>query len=271
MKAWHRILLASPLGILILAFAISIATIIGDSILTADGRAAWAELIVDRSIWGVVWRTVWSSALVTLLCAVLGMPLALFLARSPRRNMWLVLVISPWLVSLVVRTFGWLVLLGSRGILNTWLQALGLTDAPIQILYTPWAVIIGLTHVLLPFMIVAVLAGLLDQDPKMEEAARMLGSSRWQAFSRVTLPLMMPGVLNGASLVLLIAMGTIVTPLLLGGLRDRMLGTQIYTEIFQVFDFQRATAMAVTLLVAALVLVWPIRVFENRLRRRQEG
>jgi len=269
MKA-GRLALFAPMAVLITAFAVAIGGLIWGSF-TRGGVGLYVDLLSDQVVLRVLWRTVWISALTTLFCVVLAYPLALFLARSKHRNLWLILVISPWLVSIVVRTFGWMVLLGVRGVMNTALRDLGLIDAPIRILFTPTAVLIGLTHVFLPFVVIAILSSLLQQDRRLEEASRILGGTRWQTFRRVTLPLSMPGVIGGASLVLLMATGAIVTPLLLGGLRDRMLGTQIYTEIFQVFNFERATAMAVMLLVIALVLVAPLRLLEARIRQAQEG
>lgn len=265
-----RLALFAPMGLLIAAFTLSIAGLLWSS-LTQGGPGLYAELLLDPGIQRVLWRTVWIAVVTTALCALLGYPLALFLARSPHRNLWLILVISPWLVSIVVRTFGWMVLLGNRGVINMALRDWDLIDRPIRILFTPAAVLIGLVHVFLPFMVIAILSSLLQQDRKLEEAGRILGGTRWQTFRRVTLPLSMPGVIGGCSLVLLMSAGAIVTPLLLGGLRDRMLGTQIYSEIFQVYNFDRATAMAVLLLVTALILVAPLRLIEARIRRRLEG
>ena len=263
-----RLGLFAPMGVLLVIFAVSVIGLLWTS-LTHGGLDLYGGLLGDTVILGVLWRTVWVAAITTAACSVLGYPLALFLARSRRRNLWMILVISPWLVSLVVRTFGWMVLLGNRGVLNVWMIDAGLIARPVRLLFTSTAVIIGLTHVFLPFMVIAILAALLQQERQLEEASRILGGTRWQTFWRVTLPLSLPGLVGGASIVLLLSMGAIVTPLLLGGLRDRMLGTQIYTEIFQVYDFDRATAMAVILLAAAMLLVAPLQMLEARLRRRQ--
>ncbi len=266
----RRLLLFAPMGVLLVAFLVSIAGLIWTSF-ARGGVALYLELLGDPVIRSVLWRTVWIALVTTAICAVLGYPLALFLSRSKRRNLWLILVISPWLVSIVVRTFGWMVLLGNRGVLNRTLMDAGITEYPIRMLFTPTAVVVGLVHVFLPFMVIAILSALLQQDRKLEEASQILGGTRWQTFRRVTLPLSMPGVVGGCSLVLLLASGAIVTPLLLGGLRDRMLGTQIYTEMFQIYNFNRATAMAVILLVTAMVLVAPLQAVEGRLRRRMGG
>ncbi|TDR90219.1 ABC transporter permease [Enterovirga rhinocerotis] len=261
-----RALLFAPMGLLLAAFLMTVVGLVHSS--AARGLAVYVELLGDPGIRTVLVRTVIIATITTAACAVLGYPLALFLSRSRNRNLWLILVISPWLVSIVVRTFGWMVLLGSRGLVNTTLQAVGATPSPIRILFTPTAVVLGLTHVFLPFMVIAILSSLLQLDRRLEEASRILGATRWQTFRAVTLPLSVPGLIGGCSLVLLMATGAIVTPLLLGGLRDRMLGTQIYTEVFQVFNFERASAMAVILLATALILVIPLRLVEGRMRRR---
>lgn len=262
-----RALLFAPMGLLMAAFVTTVFGLMQSSV-AGDGLALYARLLMDPGIQTVLMRTIILSCITTLACVVLAYPLALFLARSRNRNLWIILVISPWLVSIVVRTFGWMVLLGSRGLVNTTLQAIGVIDQPIRILFTQTAVVIGLTHVFLPFVVIAILSSLLQMDRRLEEASRILGATQWQTFRNVTLPLSVPGVVAGSSLVLLMATGAIVTPLLLGGLRDRMLGTQIYTEVFQIFNFQRASALAIILLVVALLLVTPLRIFERRLRRK---
>lgn len=265
-RAIWRAVLFLPMGVLLAAFFATIVSLFQSSL--SAGFSLYLDLAADRSVQVVLTRTVVVAVVTTVVCAVLGYPLALFLARSRNRNLWLILVISPWLVSIVVRTFGWMVLLGSRGLVNTTLQALGLIEFPMRILYTPTALVLGLTHVFLPFMVIAIMSSLLQMDRRLEEASRILGATYWQTFRTVTLPLSIPGLMGGASLVLLMATGAIVTPLLLGGLRDRMLGTQIYSEIFQVYNFQRASALAVILLIVALVLVAPLRLVEARVRRR---
>jgi putative spermidine/putrescine transport system permease protein len=263
-----RALLAVPMGLLVLVFLVSIAGLLWSS-LTHGGLPLYGRLLADPVIVSVLWRTIWIAVVTTAICAVLGFPVALFLARARHRNLLLILLISPWMVSLVVRSFGWLVVLGNRGLLNTALRGWGVISAPIRLLFTPTAVIIGLAHVFLPFMVIAILSSLLQQDRQLEEAGRILGATRWQTFCRVTFPLSLTGVTSGASLVLLMSSGAIITPLFLGGLRDRMLGTQIYTEVFQVYNFDRATAMSVLLLVVSLVLVAPLRLLEARIRAAQ--
>lgn len=263
-RAW----LFAPMAVLLGLFVLSVFQLAWSSF-AIGGFKLYGEIVADPIIQRVLVRTVLIALATTVVSALLAYPLALFLSRSPNRNIWLILVISPWLVSIVVRTFGWMVLLGNRGAVNSFAVWIGLLSEPVRILYSPGAVVLGLAHVFIPFVVIAILSSLLQQDRRLEEAGRILGGTRWQTFSRITLPLSVPGVVNGCSLVLLMSTGAIVTPLLLGGIRDRMVGTQIYTEIFSVFSFERASAISIILLVVALALVLPLRLFEARLRKMQ--
>ena len=266
----QRALLLAPKAILVGIFLFAIASIILGSVRDNDGHltlATYRELFTTGAIQILVWRTVEIAAITTLICAILSYPLASYIAASRRRNLLLVLVISPWLTSIIVRTFGWIVILGNRGVLNIALRDLGLIRAPLRILFTPTGTILGLVHVMMPFMVISILAVLVQLDRRLPEAGMSLGASPAETFLRVTLPLTLPGVLSGCSLVYLLSCGTIVTPILLGGLRDTMLGTQIFQEIFALYNFHRAAALAMVLLVTSLIVVIPIQWAEARLRR----
>jgi putative spermidine/putrescine transport system permease protein len=265
-----RLLLIAPKALLVSIFLFAVGSVVLASFRDAEGRvslALYESLIANDTIQILIWRTVKVAGLTTLICALLAYPLASFIAASRRRNLLLILVISPWLTSIIVRTFGWIVILGNRGVLNTSLKGLGLIDAPLRILFTPAGTILGLVHVLLPFMIISILAVLVQLDRRLPEAGMSLGAGPFQTFMRITLPLSLPGVLSGCSLTYLLASGAIVTPILLGGLRDTMLGTQIFQEIFALYNFNRAAAMAMVLLVTSLVVVIPVQWVEARLRR----
>jgi len=202
-----------------------------------------------------------------LICVVLGYPLACFIAAARRRNLLLVLVISPCLTSVIVRTFGWVVILGNRGVLNETLRSLHVIRLPLRILFTTGGTILGLVHVLLPFMVISVLAVLVRLDRALPEAGMSLGAGPVGTFLRITLPLSLPGILSGCSLVYLLACGAIVTPILLGGLRDTMLGTEIFQQIFTQFNFRSSAALGVVLLLTSLAVVIPMQWIEARLRR----
>jgi putative spermidine/putrescine transport system permease protein len=265
-----RIALLAPKALLVGIFLFAVGSVVSASLRDPDGHLTiglYANLIATDTIQILIWRTVKVAGLTTLICALLAYPLASFIASSHHRNLLLILVISPWLTSIIVRTFGWIVILGNRGVLNTSLRSLGLIETPLRILFTPAGTILGLVHVLLPFMIISILAVLVQLDRHLPEAGMSLGAGPIQTFLRITFPLSLPGVLSGCSLTYLLASGAIVTPILLGGLRDTMLGTQIFQEIFALYNFNRAAAMAMVLLVTSLVVVIPVQWVEARLRR----
>jgi putative spermidine/putrescine transport system permease protein len=208
----------------------------------------------------------------TLICLVLGFSAAYAIARAKRwRNLLLILVILPWLVSVVVRTYGWIVILGNRGTLNSLLMWMGWTEGPVRLLYNQTGVLIGLVHVFCPFMIISILTVLMQIDRSLEEASMSLGAGRVETFLRVVAPLSIPGVIAGSTIVFLLSTGTIITPLLLGGPRNGMLSTQIYQDVFQLFNFPKAGAMALILMLVSMLVVWPLQIVERRLTRRLKG
>jgi putative spermidine/putrescine transport system permease protein len=231
----------------------------------------YQQLLGSEVMRNVTIRTVSVSMIVTALCVVLAYPLALFIARSRHSNLMLVLVISPWLTSIVVRTFAWMIVLGNRGALNSFLMSVGILDAPLRIIFTPTAVVIGLVHVFVPFMIISILSVLQQQDRRLIEAGMSLGAGRIETFLRVTLPLSLPGVISGVAIVYMLCSGAIVTPLLLGGMRDRLLGTQIYQDLTELFDYRRAAGTAGILLLTSLIVVIPLQHVEARVRRWTRG
>lgn len=266
-----RRLLAIPMLLMIAIFLYGFVRI-GFESFTPKGEftlALYTEFLSEPVYVRVLVRTIWVAVVTTCLCLLLGYPVAMLLARSRHRDLLLILLISPWLVSVVVRTFGWMILLGNRGVINLALKDLGMIDTPIKMMFNATGVIIGLAHVLVPLMVICVLSVLIQAEKQLEEAATSLGASPVQTFARVIWPLSLPGVYLGASLTLLTSTGAIVTPLLLGGLRDGMLGTQIYQEIFSMFNFPRAAALAIILLVISFLLVLPLLAHESRMRRKR--
>jgi putative spermidine/putrescine transport system permease protein len=266
-----RRLLAIPMLLMIAIFLYGFVRI-GFESFTPKGEftlALYTEFLSEPVYVRVLVRTIWVAVVTTCLCLLLGYPVAMLLARSRHRDLLLIMLISPWLVSVVVRTFGWMILLGNRGVINLALKDLGMIDTPIKMMFNATGVIIGLVHVLVPLMVICVLSVLIQAEKQLEEAATSLGASPVQTFARVIWPLSLPGVYLGASLTLLTSTGAIVTPLLLGGLRDGMLGTQIYQEIFSMFNFPRAAALAIILLVISFLLVLPLLAHESRMRRKR--
>lgn len=270
--AWLLMLpLAAALGL----FLFSLGALVWSSFAGADGVPKldlYARFFSRRDYVDVLVRTLWVAGLTTLVSLAIGYPVAWAVARHKGRRDWLlVLIILPWLVSVVVRTYGWIVILGNRGLFNAFLGWLGVIDTPLKLMFNTTGIVIGLVHVFCPFMILAILAVFLHLERSLEEASMSLGAGPWQTFRKVIWPLSLPGVISGTMIVYLMATGAIVTPLLLGGLRDRMLGTQIYQEMFQVFDFPRAATMAVILTATALAVVLPLGMLERRVSRNLKG
>ncbi|WP_295380253.1 ABC transporter permease [uncultured Pseudacidovorax sp.] len=219
--------------------------------------ANYARLMRSDFYLGIVGRTLWLSALTTLLTAVFGMVLGLSVwrARPSVRGLLLVMILAPLLVSIVARTYGWVVLLGDKGALNSVLMALGLTDEPLRIMYTQPAVLIGLVHVFLPFMVLSLLGALDRIDPLLTEAAATLGASRWHVFRHVILPLAVPGLASGTIIVFSLSMSSYVTPALMGGSRSGLMTTFIYQQFSVTMNWHFGATMVAVLLAATLALL----------------
>lgn len=218
--------------------------------------AAYGEL-ADPYTLGILTRTLRVAAVTTLACLVLGYPLAISIARArgTSRTVQTVLVISPLFVSVVVRAYGWILVLGNRGLVNGALTWLGILAEPVRLLNTETAVVIGLVEALLPFMVLSLAAVLERQDPALEEAARGLGDTALGAFFRVTLPLSRPGALAGSLLVFMVSMGSFATPALLGGSEVRLMVTEIYTQMTAVFNWPLGAALSVVLLTVSVTVI----------------
>ncbi|WP_342643647.1 ABC transporter permease [Rhodoligotrophos ferricapiens] len=268
-----RLALALPKSLILGGFFWALLAVIGASFVSEGtiSLSLYRELLGSSVMQSIIWRTIWIAATVTVLCAIIAYPLAQYIARSRYSNIMLVAVISPWLTSIVVRSFAWVVILGNKGGLNAVLMSIGLLDTPLRIMFTPTAVVIGLVHVFLPFMVISILAVLQQQDKALTEASMSLGAGRFETFWRVVFPLSLPGVLSGSSIIYMLCSGAIVTPLLLGGVRDKMLGTQIYQELAELYDYKRAAAIAVVLLATSLLIIIPIQMLDGRMRRRMRG
>jgi len=214
----------------------------------------------------VLLQTVALGVAVTALALVLGYPVAYFLARtrSRRRHLLLFLVISPLVVSIVIRSYGWMVLLGRAGTVNTLLVALGLAERPLPLMYNWFGVTVALTHVLLPFMILT-LASVIEGIPEsLEDTAAVLGAGWWSRFRHVILPLSMEGVGAGVTLVFMLTIGSFVSILLLGGSDTLVLPLLIYQQII-LLNNNFAAALGMLLLLLSVALLYAqARIFRVR-------
>ena len=206
----------------------------------------------------VLGNTFFIAGLSTLACLVIGYPYAyLMRLASPRwAGLLLIAVLVPFWSSLLVRTYAWQVILRDTGLINSTLQGWGLIDQPLDLYQTTTGVLLGMTQILLPFMVLPLFTTMARIDPELTKAAANLGASPTRAFLRVFLPLSIPGVLAGSLLVFVLALGFYITPALLGSPRDTMLSAFIATRVQQQLDWGLASAMAMVLIGVTLVVLF---------------
>lgn len=203
----------------------------------------------------ILWRSVVVAFWTTAICLAVGYPFACFLAQVPRhrRGTLLMLVIVPFWTNFLIRTYAWVVILRTTGVINTALQALGLIREPLTLLYTPGAVLVGMVYGFLPFMVLPLYTSIEKLDHSLLEASSDLGAPPWRTFLRVTLPLTMPGVVAGTILVFIPALGMFVVPDLLGGARTMLIGNLIQNQFLTARNWQFGSAASIILM--ALVTV----------------
>ncbi len=229
----------------------------------------YVRLLTDSYYLEIIGRTLALGLTVTAATLVVGYPVALFLARTRSRwRSWLtLLVIFPLMLNLVVRTFGWIALLAQNGLVNQALQAIGLVDGPVKLLFNFTGLMIGLTHIFLPFMILVLIGAIQNIPRDVEDAARVLGASWAGAFLRVTLPLSAPGIVSGSILVFVLAISALVTSRLLGGPTYQVMSTLIYDEFLQRLNWPAGSAQSLLLTVLVLGLIY----LSGRLAHRAGG
>lgn len=287
-QLWRRIAVAAPylwlLVFFLAPFAIIFKISLADPIIaqppftpTFDDQGNFTAsadnftfLLTDKLYAITYYRSVLMAAGTTLLCLLLGFPMAYGIARSnsTTRNLLLLLIVLPFWISFLLRVYAWMGLLNNYGVINNFLMWLGVIEQPIQIMYTDFAVLIGLAYSYLPFMILPLYATLERMNMDLVEAAQDLGASRSRAFWDVTWPLAKPGVIAGCLLVFIPAMGEYVIPYLLGGPESLLIGRVLFDEFLVNRDWPLASAVAIVLL---LLLVAPIVLLQRYQARNQEA
>lgn len=227
--------------------------------------ANYAAVLLDPFYLLLIARTVGLGVLVTAICLLLGYPLALRIARAgpPLKGALIAVTLSPLLINLVVRTYAWLVLLGDTGVVNHWLQGLGLIGAPLPLGGNSFSVVVGLVHICLPLMTLSLIGVLERIDVALVDAADSLGASRARVLGRVVLPLSLPGVGAGSLLVFSFAISAFVTPALLGGNRVSTVSTLIYEK----FTFSANWPVGATLVMVLLIINFGVVALHGRLFR----
>ncbi|CRK76280.1 Putrescine transport system permease protein PotH [Nereida ignava] len=219
--------------------------------------ANYAEVLGDSYFYEIFGRTFLIALITTAICAAIGVPQAYILYRmSPFwRSITVLIVIGPLLISVVVRTLGWAILLGNKGVINTALMDIGLIERPIRMMYTSGGIVLALVHVMVPFMVLAVWAALQRQDPATEAAAESLGARPRTIFFRIILPQAIPGVLSGSLIVFSLSASAFATPAILGGRRVKVVSTTVYDEFLNTLNWPLGAAIAMLLLVAVLIVM----------------
>lgn len=249
-----------PLAFLLLLFVMPVFRFLLFSI--EDGSLAHFEKAFTDGLHATVFlATLKIAGIVTVFCLLLGYPLSYWLATTTPswRSIGFALLLLPFWISVLVRTYAWMILLGRNGVVNRNLMALGLIDAPLPLLHNTTGVVIGMVHVLLPYMVFPLYAVMRRVDPALLSAAEGLGAPGWQVMRRIYLPLTLPGLLSGATLVFVISLGFFITPALLGGGRVLMIGVLIEKQVRQYLDWGLAAALAIIVLAVALAIYAGLR------------
>ena len=227
----------------------------------------YARLLGDTFYLNVIWETLELGIIVTGITLILGYPLAFFLARTRSRfkPLFTYLVFMPLMIGIVVRAYGWIVILGHDGALNNFLVGMGILERPFRFLYTTHAVVIGLVEVLLPFMVMPLLSSIEKIDPHVEEAARALSATRIQTFFRITLPLSLPGVVSGSLMVFSLTITAYALPALLGGPKVKMISALAYDAMLVGYNWPFGSAIGIVMIVVSTAIVYA---YLRSLRRR---
>jgi putative spermidine/putrescine transport system permease protein len=257
LAAFFLLFFAAPLALL------AAVSFFADAELQRISLAQYAKFLGDAFNWGVLGETLLLGLEVTVVCIVLAYPLGLYYleAGERMRTLLIFVIILPLLTSAVVRTFAWIVILGREGIVNGLLLDLGLTDAPLKLLYTTGGVVVALAQIQLPLMALPVINSLLRIDPSLIQASRGLGAGRWRTFWRVLLPLTAPGLIAGALLVFAASVTAFITQSLVGGGRLIYMPLFIYQQAVGLQNWPFAATISVIFMIAVMLIVYGVNQF----------
>lgn len=271
-SAW--IMLVPGLVILLVCLAIPLLRVLAPSIFS-EGYPfqSYVEFFKDEYYLKIFQRTVKIAVITTAVCMVGGIPTAYFISRCDKkwRGLLLAASIFPMMTNSVIRSFAWINILGSNGIINKFLLALGLADKPMKLLYTDFAIIIGSIYLFLPLMIVTVTGVMENIDDDMMEAAQSLVAARMEAFMKVIFPMSLPGIIVGGILVFTGTLTAYTTPQLLGGNSNMVMATLIYQRAMSVSDWTGASVIAFIMIVVTLAVIKGFNALAARLDRRGEN
>jgi putative spermidine/putrescine transport system permease protein len=231
--------------------------------------ANYLTTLADPFNWKVFGRTMWYGTLTTAITLVLGYPMAYHMARASSRmkGLLMMLLISPLLVGVIIRSYGWMILLADKGLINTTLLSWGLIAKPMKLMYNPFGVMVGMVHIYLPFMVLSLAGNLQSIHPDLELAGRSLGAGGWRTFWRITWPLSLPGVFTGSLLVWVLAVSAYVIPALLGGYNVITAPMLVVQTVMDKFNWPLGAAQAMVLFLGTAVVVWLYVKVMNRAMR----
>lgn len=233
-----------------------------------------AQIFTEPIYLQVIWLTLKTSFIVTVISIVLAYPVAYFIIKtksSRTKKVILMIIMIPFWISLLVRTFSWIIILQEQGILNTFLKNIGLINQPLDLLYNTASVTIGMTHVLFPYMVLNVYSVMSSIDTQLVEVAQVMGARPIKAFWQVFFPLSVPGILSGSILVFVLALGYFITPALLGGSKNMLVSTLIQNNISATLNWPLASALSLVLFIITMVLLSILAVLVKRNPMLKEG
>jgi putative spermidine/putrescine transport system permease protein len=255
------LLMLPALAALVLLFLVPLVLFFVRTFTDFDGTAAdfvqqAQDLLFSQSYMTALATTNWIALIVTVTVLLIGYPIAYYMttASGPGVTVVVVSIVLPYFTSIIVRTFSWMVLLGEHGLINDLLRAMGLIEQPLPLMYNRLGVLIGMTYVLLPYMVLTLYAAMRAIDPSLMRAAEGMGASGYYTFRRVYFPLSLHGVLSGALIVYILSIGFFITPALMGGQHDIMIAMLIDRALEVAVDWPSAALMSLTLLAVTLAL-----------------
>lgn len=217
----------------------------------------YIKLLTDPYYLQILMRTLRISLIVTIICVIVGYAVGYYLANTNRRAqaVFLLIYLAPWFVSIIVKAFGFTLILAPNGYLNKMLLGIGLVDKPLRLMWSELGIVIGMVHIYLIFVILSVFSCLVGLDPLLRRAAANLGATGWQTFMRVTLPLSLPGLLAGSVIVFTLTMSAFVTPAVLGGRRVQMIANVAYNQTVEMLNWPFGGAIALFLMFLTVMMV----------------
>jgi putative spermidine/putrescine transport system permease protein len=265
-KLDYLLLLLPTLGIFIFFFLLPLFFLFITSFKTFDAASGigndwtlqnYIKFITDKFYLGVVWRTVKIALITTLAAIVISFPVAYQITKAKGRikNYLTLLVLSPLLISMVIRCYGWVILLSNNGVVNHTLMNFGLIDKPLTLLYTEFSVVIGMVHVLFPYMVLSIMGSLERIDPSVIRASQNLGASSIRTFFSVILPLTLPGIFAGSVMVFSLGVSSFVTPAILGGPQVKVMSFLTYEQVGTMLNWPYGSAIGFLLIFIATITI----------------